>query len=1107
MTGGIDIQNIQKQKSAGMQELQKQYTTNATGSVRAEKKFNQVGNTTAAAFIPAGDHTNEILDDKTKTANGMMSDMSEGKRSAAHEMDVVMSHMLSKEDYRQAREEGYDPSEIEVTEAVTIVDRIKAELLKSGTVIAGMNDGLSVEQLVQMTGSESAARQLTQAFVTNDLPINDENVRAAAKALARAGQLTTVSDNAIAYLIENELTPSVDHLYLAEHAAKGESKSGAAYYAQTGGYIAARADAANLTGLESQIDAIIKSAGLETDYEVAKEQAQKLIGAGISLTADHLNTAVSLSRLSFPLSQEQVLKAGACAIAMGRSATQGNLLNPSPLFEQAKMLNDNVQSVTDDALIAAVQSKEAAGEDPTKTLTIRELMQAQQGIESAQFSSNAATNGIAVDAGVKTAGSEQNIAVNADNAHLMQARLQLEEIRISMSVTANITLMRSGISIDTTPMRDLIDKLQSALQQNAMSLFGAKENALSGLGGSGAFSFNMSADVSITIDTAVSSLRLFEETNAKATYLRDEMPVGVIGALSDEFKTDTLDDIYTGATTWKIANAAYDSMQTEVRRDLGDSIKKAFRNADSLLNDLGVSVNEDSLRAVRILSYNRMEVSLENISRVTEFDANLNQVLNDLKPAAVLDLIRSGKNPLKMTLNELDEALTKQSEGRTAGDEKYARFLYKMDKSGDISSQERESFIGIYRMFETLKKTDHAAIGALLNTGADMSIKNLLTATRTLNNANGAGIDLSASDSGEGYIKSGITNAIDLQIDAAFSCYAARADSAFTNIEPEKMKALGNPEDSLLTTFADAMETMPADEALDASFDAEQTARIHKAFEQMDDAVASDTTDLLTASDLPVNTANLEALSGLIEDRTRKRDKCLWEEIRDHIAEVHTNATDFNEEQTVSFANNTNPFTDSLGEASSYADTYTELLSSLQDSLQNARMASTTSYGDLRVFSSINRRLALASHMAERGSFEIPLEKEGRMISMQVTLSTATLQQSGMTVSYETAEYGFVSASFEIRETSITGRIATTNGETPQTKRYMESVRDELLSGITSSLSGYEADSSSLSLIYGASRSQMDKALMQTQKEAMISGKKTSSENYLKLAKLFTQAL
>ena len=42
-------------------------------------------------------------------------------------------------------------------------------------------------------------------------------------------------------------------------------------------------------------------------------------------------------------------------------------------------------------------------------------------------------------------------------------------------------------------------------------------------------------------------------------------------------------------------------LMTAPRTDLGDSIQKAFRNVDDILNDLDMELTDDNRRAVRFL--------------------------------------------------------------------------------------------------------------------------------------------------------------------------------------------------------------------------------------------------------------------------------------------------------------------------------------------------------------------------------------------------------------------------------------------------------------------------------------------------------------------------
>lgn len=61
-----------------------------------------------------------------------------------------MSNTMSEEDYEQARKDGYDPRDMDADTAVTILDKIKAVLVESGTNISGFTDDLSEEQLAKL---------------------------------------------------------------------------------------------------------------------------------------------------------------------------------------------------------------------------------------------------------------------------------------------------------------------------------------------------------------------------------------------------------------------------------------------------------------------------------------------------------------------------------------------------------------------------------------------------------------------------------------------------------------------------------------------------------------------------------------------------------------------------------------------------------------------------------------------------------------------------------------------------------------------------------------------------------------------------------------------
>lgn len=110
------------------------------------------------------------------------------------------------------------------------------------------------------------------------------------------------------------------------------------------------------------------------------------------------------------------------------------------------------------------------------------------------------------------------------------------------------------------------------------------------------------------------------------------------------------------------------------------------------------------------------------------FDAKVNQLIENMKPAAVLELIRGGANPLDIPLDELNRQLEEIREERgISSEERYSRFLWQMDRAGEISKEERMGYIGVYRLLNQVQKADGAAIGAVIGTGQELTLGNLLT--------------------------------------------------------------------------------------------------------------------------------------------------------------------------------------------------------------------------------------------------------------------------------------------------------------------------------------------------------------------------------------------
>ena len=269
------------------------------------------------------------------------------------------------------------------------------------------------------------------------------------------------------------------------------------------------------------------------------------------------------------------------------------------------------------------------------------------------------------------------------------------------------------------------------------------------------------------VDTVNIKADIYTETNDYMTRL-PFLPAATLGRLSVESSEITLRGIVDEGTLLKqkydLLSNTYETVKTEVRKDLGDSIAKAFNNIDDILNDMNLDISEENRRAVRILGYNSMVITNENLRNVREVDAQVQSLINRMKPATVLQMIREGINPLDMNITEVVGKLNELDMAPDRRNESMSRFLYKLDKSKEITESERESYVGIYRLVNNLKSEDYAALGRVLEAGEELTLRNVLKEIRSEKRSYDVKIDDSFGllDSTVGDI-----NSISAQIEAA----------------------------------------------------------------------------------------------------------------------------------------------------------------------------------------------------------------------------------------------------------------------------------------------------------------------------------------------------
>ncbi len=981
-----------------------------------------------------------------KTAEEVMQDAAAIDVATQTDFMTVMSNTMSEEDFARLQKEGYHPGDMDVEEVVTIVDKIKAELIKGGTEVAGYTDDLDKDTLAQITGSEAFASELAAQFRVHDIPLTEENVQAAREAFERAMQTEEPGEGTVKYMVENRMEPTIDNLYMADHSAASDShRQGHGYYAADNtGYYARKAEDYNWEQLRPQIERVLEEAGLEISEENV-ESAQWLIGVGVPLTAETMGALHEIEQAGQPWDQKKILSAVAAAISDGKKAGDANLADGRSRLERAADYVEAYGRISDEAVDVTVAEE--------KAVNLRNLTKAQEQI----------------DAG--------NAAV-ADTPQAVTQRRQLEEIRLMMTIEANRELMASGYSIDTTELEALVDALKKLEQEQNQKLFGEPDAA-----------------------TAAGKAALYEEVQQKTAEI-PYLPAAVLVRYVGEEEVFTLDSVYEHGTALKnayeSARESYETLMTAPRADMGDSIRKAFRNVDDILTDMGLDTNEENRRAVRILGYNSMDITDDNIDAVKKYDMELQQTIRRMTPAVSLQAIRDGKNPLTMSIAELNQYLDESGADDAAREEKFSKYLYKLEKNHAVTEQEREAYIGIYRMFRQLEKTDDAAVGSLLKEGAQISFSNLLTAMRSTKKQ---GMDYRVDDGFDGVEGTMKTKSITDQILSGFptlgqesaeggkqndgqgeppsqqreSYYHMLAGQIANTMEPEALAATELTAEMTMEEFADAMRQQAADTSLEQAYMQEQLQSF-RGIENTEEAVVQE----LLAYRQPVTANNLGAASAL-----RKKPGALYRKLYElgdgpAVSEGKAKAE---------------ALIESLTDQESAQEAYEEMQETFTSLLDEA-MDAPDDYLDLKSLQSCKKQLALAGSLAREENYQIPVEINGELTA--INLKVLHGKGNGrVNVTVQTEEYGQMTARFSLREQTVSGYIACESAEGTQWLKGRQADFEKALAG-----PGEDREAGSLVILQGREISGED----YKSEEARDGAKEQTAQLYA-IAKTFITAL
>lgn len=621
----------------------------------------------------------------------------------------------------------------------------------------------------------------------------------------------------------------------------------------------------------------------------------------------------------------------------------------------------------------------------------------------------------------------ESIVKGKDN---ITAKRQLEEIRLKMTLEVALGLGKRGIHIETEILERVVERLR--LEEKIY------------------YSEHYDQDIG---DTEESSLRLLQLTSISMDEIKT-MPIRVLGTTLENRRNQTMSGLLEASNSiiaeLDKAKEAYEVFFTIPRAEYGDSIKKAFSNAASLMEEMGIENTEYNHRAIRILGYNRMEITKESIEQVKAYDLSVNSLIKNLNPGIALQIIKEGINPVEIPIDELNSRIEKLNEQGYSSLDKYSSYLYKLEKEEGISEDERKAYIGIYRLLYQIEKSDGAALGSVINSEQEVTLSHLLTALRT--NKKGA-MDYKINDD-FGVLEdvSFKNETITDQLSAAFnnnskenlaSVEATYEPSVQEEIQNAFVKELLNNltagklhqlhssilnissrSDSIPTAHINVWETIgnltteqllehinkiQTNSGEDQDFYYEKLREMQEVYSNCDRSIhflndfqlPCTTTNLMMAGQVLNNSTIFKRLLGLIQDKEDENHEKLHNSLKKKLE-----------------------LSDTIIDNKTMTNAYEQLEQEVKAVIENEAVGEHIDFKRLTGLKSMGMQMGFLRNLAKREFYQIPLEASGKITNINLTIIRGKETGGKVTVTLLSEKLGSIRAEASLKDSKLSGYIA-----------------------------------------------------------------------------------
>lgn len=934
-----------------------------------EKSMNSVSGNKAIVRTMVGNDKASFSDLLEKSG------MSDGNIVEGLEQHTISAtDRMTGEDMQKMEQDGMSVGKRPVDQVDQMLSRVKKQRMEKEAGLEAYQENVKEQQAdiqqmseqiaVERVAESGMVNQIVRALEDANLPVTENNIKRISNAMDMANVASDMTDQAMQYMVKQELLPTIGNVYHAQYAGSSQKynyvarpygnsyQSSAVVYDGNGMQETALDKESMWQEIEPQVENIITEAGMEVNPEIL-EQAKWLFVNELPITKETLVAVDTLQQVKEQYDSQQIL---------------GKIVNQYAVGEEVEgvlLTSENM-----DVTMQSVQAFLTEVEEQLQNVVT--MLDPDENLEQMDIS-------------------------------LITKKRQLEEVRLKMTADAANRLSVKGISLDIEHIEEIVKGLREMEDSYYHSIL-QEGGAVDG-------------------QEQVDLLRNTQETVVALS----KQPSYLLGDTLSRRGEITLEEMREEGTVLQAkldrAGEAYDTLMTRPDRELGDSIRKAFENIPDILADMELDVTEANVRAVKILAYNHMPITEENVFQVKEYDAQVNQLLKDLHPAVTVELIKRNINPLESTISELDNTICeiKEELGITE-DEKYSKYLYQLEQHNGISEKDRNTFINIYKLLNNVQKMSGAAVGYVLQTDRKMTLENLLMAVRTLKSG---GVEAQAMDSNDmqdikysrSMLLSQVQEAFQKEPDTKERYYNIVVDALSEEISPSSLEQMQMDMGSQGEKFADELfkqnvemvlqqmrQANRADkqEEVDAGYEEE----ILKTLRQMTDN-SNRMISYLNSNELPITIDNLMAAGNV---------SVIYEELLHQVKKTPGKPQEELKETVENMV-------EGIEDADGMLEQYDTLASHVEAMLEARFSDSQITSMELQKLRMQAGTVGLLRKLAERQDYHIPVVTGENVTNIHLTIVNGSKDAGKVEIRMETERFGNISATFDVREAKVNGVV------------------------------------------------------------------------------------